>query len=315
MENIFKNILLLLPSMALAFKLHNLFETNDRLRNLGVITKCSVSSAYLNTSFLDEFGDKFLFTEEEKKSRELMVDAWMKYHNDGGSRTMLITSMSHSTAETLSHLSTVIMMRDITSHELFMQIMGRPNNTGNEDVRYTGLVVPKGIFLSKIAKAYLVHTELYPDVSNSLANIIMKWYDCADSMFYLNGDKWNTFQEEDVLEQISIESIKLKNDLEKNIDILDDIDNDSNDGLKSLFVELGKENPDITISSSMSMNENLGSNGEQARSNNNVKKSESSKYLYLLMKLENFVNSRIIKTYLIFHKVGIGQKSISQKIM
>ena len=291
MKDIFENILLLVPSMASAYVLHKLFQNNDRLSNLGIVTHCSVSNSSLRSEFKDEKGDKFHFFENEDESRETKVDAWMKNHNDGGSRTMIITSMSHTTAETLSYLSCVVMLRDMNSHELFMQTMGRPNNTGDREIRYTGLVVPKGVFLKKIAKAYITHTELYPNDDVDIQKIIMNWYDCAESMFYLNGDKWESFSEEEALKEISLESIRLKNDLEKDIDIFKDLDNIKD--MHDLFIELGKNNPEMSIESTFSMNDNLGKNGERIsskleKSSNKTTKSFNN-YELMIIGYKNFV--------------------------
>jgi superfamily II DNA or RNA helicase len=260
MEDIFKNILLLVPDTASAFMLHNLFQTNDRLIKLGIVTKCSVSNG-LETDYVDADNNKLKFLPYEEESRETKIDAWMKHHNEGGFRTMIITSMSHTTAETLSYLSCVVIMREMSSHELFMQTMGRPNNTGSEKIRYTGLVVPKGVFLEKIAKAYLVHTELYPNEEVNLSNIIMNWFDCADSMFHLSGDKWSVYTEDNLMEDVSVERIRLSNDLQKDINVSEDI-SDLNE-LKNLFIEFGRKNPEISLESTFSMNDNLGSNGKK----------------------------------------------------
>lgn len=153
---------------------------------------------------------KFLGLSKEYRSVEEKLTQWQKKQNSEGYKTIILTCESLTTAVTLPMLSSVLILKNISSVELFMQIIGRPNNSGyelnfqNEEgewvPRQTAAIVPKGVFLEICAKMAPFGAAIHKE--DNFESIMKKMLRNMN-IFSWEGTTWGSVTSQDIIDSIA----------------------------------------------------------------------------------------------------------------
>jgi len=152
----FNHILAFAPSVAAAILLARMV---DGLWGYKAIYWTSVSKG--KSRLLDKTGKKLM----SGKTTEDKINKFHTYWESEGWKTIIFTANSLAAAVTLEKLTAILIIKHISSAELFDQIMGRPNNTDPDNpIRHTAIICPKGVLLTIAAKQLLYAIAMYPNV-------------------------------------------------------------------------------------------------------------------------------------------------------
>ena len=206
-KNVLQNILCFVPTSDAAFVLANLI--NNRYSSYKAI--CWTSNYGRNKQ------NKVLGLSKKFKSTERKLTRWHEMQNnnenkDNRTKTIIVTCQSLTTAVTLPALSAIILLKNVSSVELFMQMIGRPNNSGKDfnEVddngiwikRQTAAIVPKGVFLQIVAKMSPVAAAMDEHKHEKFDKVIRKMLRNMN-IFSFDNAIWNSITSQDLINEIS----------------------------------------------------------------------------------------------------------------
>jgi len=150
----FDHILAFAPRAAAAILLARMI---DGLWGYKAIYWTSISKG--KSRLLDKIGKKLVSC----RMTEDKINKFHAYWESEGWKTIIFTANSLAAAVTLDKLSAPLILKHMSSAELFDQIIGRSNNTDpNNLLRQTAAICPKGVLLIIAAKQLLYATVMYP---------------------------------------------------------------------------------------------------------------------------------------------------------
>jgi hypothetical protein len=126
-----------------------------------------------------------------KASTEERLTQWQIECEKAGFNTIIVTCESLVASVTLQILTAVWIATNISSPEVFIQMIGRCNNTNpTESIRQTAAILPKGILLDVVAHMAPMAMKLTPEVDyQELVRIILR----NMNVLSFDGSKWTEY--------------------------------------------------------------------------------------------------------------------------